>query len=352
MNKQRRQHVITAVAAAGGLALFTYSVRNVGTDEILSGIHRVGWGLLPILALAGLRFVFRAEAWRLCTPVNSRLTLRQALVAFLAGDALGNVTPLGLIASEPAKVFLTRHHLATSESVASLAIDNLVYALSVVTMIAAGVIVMLLTVPLPFEVQEWSFVLLVALVIIGAGSLLDLPSASGTVTGLGAVARGQAVAVAAGGERFFGGQPEPAVARLRIRRPLPRGRRVRGVPHAELAARRPEPDVCRSGHVRIAESRRDGGVQVRAAQSRRRRSDLGSVCAGARREPGRRSGAGGGAESPQPLLDGAGPALYRVLTRSALASEDSAGKRPRTSDLSSAARAEFPNAVYSLMAAA
>jgi hypothetical protein len=171
MNKQRRQHVITAVAAAGGLALFTYSVRNVGTDEILSGIHRVGWGLLPILALAGLRFVLRAEAWRLCTPVNSRLTLRQAFVAFLAGDALGNVTPLGLIASEPAKVFLTRHHLATSESVASLAIDNLVYALSVVTMIAAGVIVMLVTVPLPFEVQEWSFMLLVALAVISVGSL-------------------------------------------------------------------------------------------------------------------------------------------------------------------------------------
>jgi len=170
MNRQRRQHVITAVAAAGGLALFTYSVRDVGADEILNGIHRVGWGLLPILALAGLRFVLRAEAWRLCTPVNSRLTLRQAFVAFLAGDALGNVTPLGLIASEPAKVFLTRHHLATSESVASLAIDNLVYALSVVTMIAAGVIVMLLTVPLPFEVQEWSLVLLVTLAIIsGAG---------------------------------------------------------------------------------------------------------------------------------------------------------------------------------------
>lgn len=171
MTNQRRQHVITAVAAAGGLALFTYSVRNVGTDEILSGIHRVGWGLLPILALAGLRFVLRAEAWRLCTPVNSRLTLRQAFVAFLAGDALGNVTPLGLIASEPAKVFLTRHHLATSESVASLAIDNLVYALSVVTMIAAGVIVMLLTVPLPFEVQEWSLALLVGLAVISAGSL-------------------------------------------------------------------------------------------------------------------------------------------------------------------------------------
>jgi hypothetical protein len=171
MIKQRFQHVFTAVAAAGGLALFAYSVRQVGADQILTGVHRVGWGLLPILALAGLRFVLRAEAWRLCTPVNSRLRLRQAFLAFLAGDAMGNITPLGLIASEPTKVFLTRHALATRESVASLAIDNLVYALSVVTMIAVGLTVMLLTVPLPFEAQEWGMATLVILAAVGAGSL-------------------------------------------------------------------------------------------------------------------------------------------------------------------------------------
>ena len=170
MNKQRRQQVFTAIAAATGLALFVYSVRDVW-EEILTGVHRVGWGLLFILALAGCRFVLRAEAWRLCTPVNSRLRLSQAFLAFLAGDALGNLTPLGLIASEPTKVLLTRQHLATSESIASLAIDNLVYALSVVTMIAVGVVVMLLTVPLPFEAQEWGMITLVVLGAIGAGSL-------------------------------------------------------------------------------------------------------------------------------------------------------------------------------------
>lgn len=170
MDKQRRQQVFTAVAAAAGLALFTYSVRDVW-EEILTGVHRVGWGLLFILVLAGCRFVLRAEAWRLCTPVNSRLRLRQAFLAFLAGDALGNLTPLGLIASEPTKVLLTRQHLATSESVASLAIDNLVYALSVVTMIAVGLVVMLVTVPLPFEAQEWGMITLVVLGAIGAGSL-------------------------------------------------------------------------------------------------------------------------------------------------------------------------------------
>jgi hypothetical protein len=171
MNNQRRQHLITAVAAAGGLALFAYSVRDAGADQILTGVRRVGWGLLPILGLSGLRFVLRAEAWRLCTPVNSRFRLRQAFIAFLAGDALGNITPLGLIASEPTKVFLTRRELATSESVSSLAIDNLVYALSVVTMISAGLMVMLLTVPLPFEAQEWGLITLGVLAAVGIASL-------------------------------------------------------------------------------------------------------------------------------------------------------------------------------------
>jgi hypothetical protein len=143
-------------------------VRAAGGQQILDSVAGLGWGLLPILALGGVRFVLRAEAWRLCMPVASRLQLRQTFAAFLAGDALGNVTPLGLFASEPTKVFLTRHHLATRESISSLAIDNLVYALSVATMIAAGLIVMLVTVPLPFEAKEGSIALLVMIVVLSA----------------------------------------------------------------------------------------------------------------------------------------------------------------------------------------
>ena len=100
-----------------------------------------------------------------------RLKLRQAFMAFLAGDALGNVTPLGPIASEPTKVFLIRHHLATREAVSSLAVDNLVYASSVVAMVATGLIVMLATVPLPFEMQEWTIAILAALLVVCLGGL-------------------------------------------------------------------------------------------------------------------------------------------------------------------------------------
>jgi hypothetical protein len=137
-------------------------VRSADVGEILQGIQRVGWGLAAILALAGLRFLIRAECWRLCVPPGTRLTRTQAFGAFLAGDALGNVTPLGLLASEPAKVFLTRHHLATREAVASLAAENLVYSASVVAMLGVGVAVLLGTVPLPAAWQWALAALLVA----------------------------------------------------------------------------------------------------------------------------------------------------------------------------------------------
>jgi hypothetical protein len=158
-----RRIIVTAVCTAGGLGLFAYVVRRAGVDEVVGGIQRVGWGLTAILALQGLRFALRTQCWRLCMPRNAHLPFRRAFAAFLAGDAIGSVTPLGLLASEPTKVFLTRHHLATRDSVASLAIENLVYAASVAAMVAVGLVIVLATVPLP---SSWWWGLLVGLALL------------------------------------------------------------------------------------------------------------------------------------------------------------------------------------------
>lgn len=143
------RRALPAVAGALGLALFVYAVRSVGVQEIVEGIGRVGWGLLLVVALGGLRFMIRAQCWRLCLTGTAQISFPHALLAFLAGDAVGSVTPLGLLASEPTKVFLTRHHLATRESVSSLTLENLIYAASVFAMIAVGATVLLVVSPLP-----------------------------------------------------------------------------------------------------------------------------------------------------------------------------------------------------------
>ena len=172
MTSRRRTRVVTAAAALAGLVLFIYAIRQAGIAEILDGIRRVGWGLLLILAIGGARFLLRAECWRLCVPRTEGgggLSFAHAFVAFVAGDAVGTVTPLGLLASEPTKIFLTRHHLATRESVSSLALENLVYAASVIAMIAAGIIVMLATVPLS---PGWREGLAAALVVAAVGAVV------------------------------------------------------------------------------------------------------------------------------------------------------------------------------------
>ena len=173
----RSSRLITLAGGLAGAALFAYAVQQAGIADIVNGVRRVGWGLVAILGLAGVRFVLRAECWRLCMPPSSRLTRTQAFTAFLAGDAVGNVTPLGLLASEPTKVFLTRHHLATRESVSSLALENLVYAASVVAMVGVGVTVLLATVALP-PLLFWIAVGILAA--LGVGALVALRLLRGT----------------------------------------------------------------------------------------------------------------------------------------------------------------------------
>jgi hypothetical protein len=165
------QRVLSIAAAVAGAALFAYAVRKAGVADILDGIRRVGWGLALVLALAGIRFLIRAECWRWCLPPGTRFPYRRALAAFLAGDAVGNVTPLGLLASEPTKVLLTRHHLATREAVASLAVENLVYAASVLAMIAVGLIVLAASVPMP---RAWLATIVAALAAMALGAIVAL----------------------------------------------------------------------------------------------------------------------------------------------------------------------------------
>ena len=174
---QSQRRAVTILAAAAGAALFVYAVRRAGTAEIVDGIRRVGWGLLIVLLLAGLRFLIRAECWRWCLPPGTLFPRSRALAAFLAGDAVGSVTPLGLLASEPTKVLLTRHHLAPREAVASLAVENLVYAGSVIGMVGVGLAVVVLTVPLP---RIWLAAALSAVVALIGVSLAVLRAMQGT----------------------------------------------------------------------------------------------------------------------------------------------------------------------------
>jgi hypothetical protein len=165
--------LLAALFTLGGAALFAWVVTRTGVSDILEGIQRVGWGLAIIVALGGLRLAIRTACWRLCVAPGVTLTFRQAFSAYLAGDTVGTITPFGILASEPTKIFIARHHLAPRDSVTSLAAENIIYASSVMAMIAVGLVVVLFTVPLESRWRWWLVVALAGLVAaVAAGARL------------------------------------------------------------------------------------------------------------------------------------------------------------------------------------
>ena len=156
-NSARRFAPAGLVFAALGLALFVYFVRKAGVGAVWEAVGRLGAGFLIILALSGLRFGVRSLAWTLCFEPPHRLRFTEAFRAYLIGDAAGNLVPLGIVISEPAKVAMVRDRVPLVAGFSAIAVENVFYSLSVALFLFAGAASLLLSFPLP-KALRWSSV--------------------------------------------------------------------------------------------------------------------------------------------------------------------------------------------------
>lgn len=147
---------VTAVASIAGIALLVWQVRTVGLDTIRADLAAVGWGFLAILVLSLLRFVLRSVAWT--TLIGERVPVSRALAASIGGDALGNITPLSLLVSEPAKALYVGGRVPTAHALAALAAENFFYSVSVAIYIVLGTAALLLVFPVEATLQ-WAGVM-------------------------------------------------------------------------------------------------------------------------------------------------------------------------------------------------
>jgi hypothetical protein len=139
-----RIHAIGVVATIAGVLLFIYTLQASGPREILRQLRLIGFGFLVVLALSTIRMAVRAKAWSLCVEDTERFTFAQAMKAYVTGDAVGNVLPLGPIASEGTKALLIRRNIATSAAFSSVVLENIFYSISVAIMVMVGTLAFLL----------------------------------------------------------------------------------------------------------------------------------------------------------------------------------------------------------------
>jgi hypothetical protein len=127
----RGRPLFGALVLLAGAALLVWQVRRMRLSgaDLREGFADVGLWFLLILLLSGLRFVFRSLAWRIV--MDRQVPLATMTAATISGDALGNITPFGFVAGEPAKALYLRRHVDPSRAFAALAAETFFYSVSV-----------------------------------------------------------------------------------------------------------------------------------------------------------------------------------------------------------------------------
>ncbi len=133
-----------------GIGLLVFVINRVGVQPIFDALLRIGFGFFYLLAISGLRHVFRTIAMRAAVPTeHRRISFLQAFAARLGGEAISFLTFTGPLLGEATKVALLRKRVPLTYGVPALVVDNLLYNLSVVFFILSGACVMLFTYQLP-----------------------------------------------------------------------------------------------------------------------------------------------------------------------------------------------------------
>lgn len=149
-----------------GILLFAYFVKKAGLTEIWTDIKQLGTGFLLVLLVSSARPIVRSLAWTRAFTGEHHLRFCDALGAYLIGDAVGTLVPLGIFVSEPTKAALVRKRVPLVASLSALAVENIFYSLSVALFIFAGTAALLLTFHLPKPLRVVSIIALIVILFI------------------------------------------------------------------------------------------------------------------------------------------------------------------------------------------
>ena len=137
-------------AASIGLLLLAHLVRRAGPSQIMEGIASVGWGLVLVVALAGLALAVRTWAWR-CTLLDGgpQPSFGRMFALRLVSEAAGQAGVFGQVFGDAWRIARLGADLPMESRIASVALDRALYTLSSTIVTIAGVTSVAFLLPLP-----------------------------------------------------------------------------------------------------------------------------------------------------------------------------------------------------------
>jgi len=130
-----------------GVALLVFVIYQIGHENVLESVSRVGWGFVVIILLNLARHMLRAASMYLAVaPEHRTFKFRSAVAARFGGEAMTIVSFAGPFLGDATKAMLLRKHIPLTHGASAVISDNILYYVSVILVVLGGIATLLATV--------------------------------------------------------------------------------------------------------------------------------------------------------------------------------------------------------------
>ena len=146
-----------------GLLLLAYLVRRAGPAKLLEGIVSIGWGLVVVIALAGISQMVRTWAWRLTIlDARHRPSFARMFALRLGSEAASQVGVFGQVCGDTWRIAGLGAQLPLATRITSVALDRALFTLSSTVVTIAGVASVAFLLPLSGKITLYANIFVLA----------------------------------------------------------------------------------------------------------------------------------------------------------------------------------------------
>lgn len=122
---RRSKPALQILAVTLGVTFLVYLVERTGLGRLLQNAETIGWGMLLVIALAGVNHVVKTSAWRFALRSESKkISFWRMLGLRLVSEAMGQFGFVGLVFGESSRVALLGPGVPTDSAISSVAMDR------------------------------------------------------------------------------------------------------------------------------------------------------------------------------------------------------------------------------------
>lgn len=158
-----------------GVALLAYLIEKSGSAELLLNAKTIGWGMLLVLALAGVAYMVKTVAWRLVLLDEAhKISFGRTLGLRLISEAIGQFGFAGLVFGESTRVALLGSEIPIATAVSSVTLDRGLFIVAGAVVTVVGIVLVILMAGISGGLRLFAILFVLALLVLLALAVLAI----------------------------------------------------------------------------------------------------------------------------------------------------------------------------------